>query len=46
MNHSVIRQGSKGEGLEYISLEGDCYKLKVAEGSPQEWVHKSVVILP
>ena len=42
-NHSVIRQATKGERLEYISLEGDWYKLKVAEGKPQEWVHKSVV---
>lgn len=43
MNHSVIRQVTKGEALEYISLEGDWYKLKVAEGNPEEWVHKSVV---
>lgn len=43
-NHSVIRQATKGERLAYISLEGDWYKLKVTEGKPQEWVHKSVVI--
>jgi uncharacterized protein YgiM (DUF1202 family) len=42
-NYSVIRQATKGERLEYISLEGDWYKLKVAEGNPQEWVHKGVV---
>ncbi|UCD58118.1 MAG: SH3 domain-containing protein [Candidatus Hydrogenedentota bacterium] len=45
-NHSVIRQATKGEELEYISLEGDWYKLKVAEGNPQEWVHRSVVTTP
>ena len=43
-NHSVLRKATKGEELEYISLEGDWYKLKVAEGKPQEWVHKSVVV--
>ena len=42
-NNSVIRQATKGDALEYLSLEGDWYKLKVAEGKPQEWVHKSVV---
>ena len=42
-NRSVIRQATKGEELEYISLEGDWYKLKVAEGKAQEWVHKGVV---
>jgi uncharacterized protein YgiM (DUF1202 family) len=45
-NHSVIRQAIKGEGLEYIALEGDWYKLKGAEGKPQGWVHKSVVTTP
>ena len=45
-NYSVIRQTTKGEELEYISLEGDWYNLKVAEGKPQEWVHKNVVTLP
>ena len=42
-NNSVIRQAAKGDALEFLSLEGDWYKLKVAEGKPQEWVHKSVV---
>jgi uncharacterized protein YgiM (DUF1202 family) len=45
-NYSTIRKVSKGEELEYISLEGDWYNLKVAEGKPPEWVHKSVVTLP
>ncbi len=45
-NYSVIRKATKGEELEYVSLEGDWYKLKVAEGKPQQWVHKSVVTLP
>lgn len=45
-NYSVIRKATKGETLEYISLEGDWYKLKGAEGKPQEWVHKSVVTIP
>jgi len=43
-NYSVLRKATKGEELEYISLEGDWYKLNVAEGKPQEWVHKSVVV--
>ncbi len=42
-DHAVIRQATQGEKLEYASLEGDWYKLKRAEGKPQEWVHKSVV---
>ena len=42
-NNSIIRKATKGERLEYISLEGDWYKLKVAKGKTQEWVHKSVV---
>jgi hypothetical protein len=42
-NNSVIRQATKGDALEYLSLEGDWYTLKVAKGKPQEWVHKSVV---
>lgn len=42
-NNSVIRQATKGETLEYLSLEGDWYKLKGAKGKTQEWVHKSVV---
>ncbi|NIS67607.1 MAG: SH3 domain-containing protein [Proteobacteria bacterium] len=41
--YSIIRQASKGEKLEYISLKGNWYKLKVAKGKPQQWVHKSVV---
>lgn len=45
-NHSVLRKANKGDRLEYISLEGDWYKLKVARGDPQEWVHRSVVTLP
>ena len=43
--YSIVRMVSKGEKLEYVSLEGNWYKLKVAEGQPQEWVHKNVVIL-
>ena len=42
-NNSVIRKATKGEALEYVSLEGDWYKLKVAEGKPQEWVYRNVV---
>jgi lipid-binding SYLF domain-containing protein len=42
-NNSVIRQATKGDALEYLALEGNWYKLKVAKGKPQEWVHKSVV---
>lgn len=45
-NHSVIRKATEGERLDYISLEGDWYKLKVAEGKPQEWAHRSVVTTP
>ncbi len=45
-NYSVVRKATKGEKLEYISLEGDWYKLKGAAGKPQEWVHRSVVTLP
>jgi hypothetical protein len=41
--YSIIRKAKKGEKLEYISLEGNWYKLKVANGKPQEWVHKGVV---
>jgi uncharacterized protein YgiM (DUF1202 family) len=44
--YSIIRKANKGERLEYISLGGNWYKLKVTKGKPQEWVHKSVVILP
>jgi hypothetical protein len=42
-NYSITRRASKGEELEYISLEGNWYRLKVAKGNPQEWVHKGVV---
>ena len=45
-NYSIVRKATKGEKLEYISLEGDWYKLKGAAGKPQEWVHRSVVTLP
>lgn len=45
-NYSVIRQATKDERLEYVSLEGDWYKLKVAEDKAQEWVHRSVVTVP
>ncbi|MFB0507145.1 MAG: YSC84-related protein [Thermodesulfobacteriota bacterium] len=45
-NYSTIRKATEGERLEYISLEGDWYNLKVAEGEPPEWVHKTVVTLP
>ncbi len=43
-NHAVIRQATRGEKLEYVSLEGNWYKLKRAEGRPQEWVHQGVVV--
>jgi lipid-binding SYLF domain-containing protein len=43
-NHAVIRQAAQGEKLEYVSLDGNWYKLKRAEGQPQEWVHKGVVV--
>jgi lipid-binding SYLF domain-containing protein len=45
-DHSVIRKATKGEKLEYVSLEGDWYKLRSTEGKPQEWVHRRVVVLP
>jgi uncharacterized protein YgiM (DUF1202 family) len=41
--YSITRKAAKGEKLEYVSLEGSWYRLKVAKGKPQEWVHKSVV---
>ena len=44
--YSISRKAAKGEKLEYTSLEGNWYKLKAIEGRPQEWVHKSVVVLP
>ena len=44
--YPITRRATKGEKLEYISLKGNWYKLKVAKGKPQEWVHKSIVILP
>ncbi len=43
-DHAVIRQATQGEKLEYVSLEGDWYKLKRTEGKPQEWVHMGVVV--
>jgi uncharacterized protein YgiM (DUF1202 family) len=42
--YPIIRRAAKGEKLEYVSLVGNWYKLKVKKGGPQEWVHKSVVI--
>lgn len=42
-NYPITRKASTGENLEYISLEGNWYRLKVAKGKPQEWVHKNVV---
>lgn len=42
--YPIIRRANRGENLEYISLVGNWYKLKVKKGRPQEWVHKSVVI--
>jgi len=42
-NYSITRKAAKGEKLEYVSLEDNWYRLKVAKGEPQEWVHKSVV---
>ncbi len=42
-DYAIVRKATKGEELEYLSLEGDWYKLKV-KGKVQEWIHKSVVI--
>lgn len=42
--YPIIRKAATGEKLEYISLVGNWYKLKVKKGQPQEWVHKGVVI--
>lgn len=44
--YPITRRVTKGEKLEYIYLKGNWYKLKVAKGKPQEWVHKSIVVLP
>jgi uncharacterized protein YgiM (DUF1202 family) len=44
--YPIGRRAGKGEKLEYISLVGNWYKLKVKKGRSQEWVHKSVVISP
>lgn len=43
IQYSITRKATKSEKLEYISLEGNWYKLKGAQGKPQEWVHESVV---
>jgi hypothetical protein len=43
-NYSVIRNGKKGEELPYTLLKDGWYKLKVAEGKPEEWISKGVVI--
>jgi hypothetical protein len=42
-DYPITRKAAKGEKLEYVSLEGNWYRLKVAKGKPQEWVHRSVV---
>ncbi|MFX0202948.1 MAG: NINE protein [Candidatus Hodarchaeota archaeon] len=42
-NYPITRKARKGQKLEYISREDNWYRLKVAKGKPQEWVHKSVV---
>lgn len=42
-NYPVIRKAANGETLEYVSLEGNWYRLKVPQDKPQEWIHKSVV---
>ena len=44
--YSITRKATKGERLDYISRKGNWYKLRVARGKPQEWVHKNVVIRP
>jgi len=44
--YPIARKATKGEKLEYISLRGNWYKLRVKKGKPQEWVHKSVVVSP
>ena len=44
--YAIVRKATKGERLEYISRKDNWYKLKVAKGKPQEWVHKNVVNLP
>jgi uncharacterized protein YgiM (DUF1202 family) len=41
--YAVVRKATKGERLEYVSRRGNWYKLRVAKGKPQQWVHKSVV---
>ena len=42
-DYPITRKAAKGEKLEYVALEGNWYRLKVAKGKPQEWVHQSVV---
>jgi len=44
--YPIVRKAYKGEKLEYISREGNWFRLKVGKGKPQEWVHKSVVVMP
>lgn len=41
--YPITRKAANGETLEYVSLEGNWYRLKVPQDKPQEWVHKSVV---
>jgi hypothetical protein len=42
-NYPITRKAANGETLEYVSLEGNWYRLKVPQDNPQEWVHKRVV---
>lgn len=42
--YPISRRAAKGEKLEYISLKGNWYKLRIKKGKHQEWVHKSVVV--
>jgi uncharacterized protein YgiM (DUF1202 family) len=42
--YPISRRAARGEQLEYISLKGNWYELRVKKGKQQEWVHKSVVV--
>jgi len=41
--YSVVRVASKGNRLQFTSLKGSWYKLRMRTGKSEEWVHKSVV---
>jgi len=44
--YPIARKANKGEKLEYISREGNWFRLKVGKGKRQEWVHRNVVVVP